>query len=136
MNKIHLTNITNNEIFTYSTILIKGFIDFVDIDSKLVLKHYSNNGKQLVESIWSVYKNQFKIIIELKIGDNILVFKFANEVLHTKLIYKQRTTNYTVCPVYVICADHDGRFQVITALKSIQYNFIIFFFIYLIIILK
>jgi len=112
MNKIHLTNILNNEIFTYSTILIKGFVDVLDVESNLILKHYSNNGKQLVETRWTVFKNKFKIITELKIGDNTFVFKFANEILSTKLIYKQRTTNYTVCPVYVICADHDGRFQV------------------------
>ncbi|XP_022181698.1 putative zinc metalloproteinase C607.06c isoform X1 [Myzus persicae] len=110
MNKIRLTNITNNEIFTYSTILIKGLVDSHD-ESNIILKHYSHNGKQLAESRWTVNKNKFKIIIELKIGDNMLVFKFANEVLHTKLVYKQRVTNYTVCPVYVICADHDGRFQ-------------------------
>lgn len=113
MNKIHLTNIEHNEVFTYSTILIKGFIDVNDVNSYLILKHYSNNGKQLAESRWAVYKNQFKVIIELKVGDNALVFKFSNEVLHTKLVYKQRITKYTVCPVYVICADHDGRFQVI-----------------------
>lgn len=118
MNKIRLTNITNNEIFTYSTILIKGFVDIHD-ESNIILKHYSNNGKQLAESRWSVNKNKFKIIIELKIGDNMLVFKFANEVLHTKLVYKQRVTNYTVCPVYVICADHDGRFQVNSRLKRL-----------------
>lgn len=112
MNKIHLTNIINDEIFTHSTILIKGFVDVIDVESNLILKHYSNNGKQLAESRWTVYKNKFKIIIELKIGDNKLVFKFANEVLNIQLVYTQRTTNYTVCPVYVICADHDGRFQV------------------------
>lgn len=112
MNKIHLTNIVNNEIFSYSTILIKGFIDIINIESKLILQHYSNNGKQLAESYWMVYKNKFKIIIELKIGENVLVFKLGNETLHVKLFYKQRTTNYIVCPIYVICADHDGRFQV------------------------
>lgn len=112
MNKIRLTNIENNEIFTYSTILIKGFIDVVDVESNLIVKHYSNNGKQLAETHWTVYKNQFKAIVELKMGDNTLVFKFANEVLYIKLIYKQRTTSYTVCPVYVVCADHDGKFQV------------------------
>jgi len=115
MNKIRLTNISNNEIFTYSTILIKGFVDTLN-ESNIILKHYSNNGKQLAESRWAVIKNKFKIIIELKIGDNLLDFKFANEVLHTKLVYKQRVTNYIVCPVYVICADHDGRFQVISKL--------------------
>lgn len=112
MNKIHLTNVTDNEIFTHSTILIKGFVETLDDVSNLTLKHYSNNGRQLAETHWTVIKNKFKIIIELKIGDNILVFRFANEVLSTKLVYKQRATNYTVCPVYVICADHDGKFQV------------------------
>lgn len=112
MNKIHLSNIENNETLTYSTILIKGFVDVIDMESNLILKHYSNNGKQLAESRWMVYKNKFKVIIELKIGENILVFKFANEILRLKLLYKPRATNYTVCPVYVICADHDGRFQV------------------------
>lgn len=113
MNKIHLTNIENDEVFTYSTILIKGFIDFDDVDSNLTLKHYSNNGKQLAESRWAVYKSQFKVMIELKIGDNSLVFKFGDEIVRTKLVYNKRITEYTVCPVYVICADHDGRFQVI-----------------------
>lgn len=112
MNRIHLTNIINNEIFSYSTILIKGFIDFIDVESKLILQHYSDKGKQLVESYWMVFQNKFKIIIELKIGENFLIFKLANETLHVKLFYKQRATNYTVCPVYVICADHDGSFQV------------------------
>lgn len=112
MNKIRLTNIINNETFTHSTILIKGFVDALDVESYLTLKHYSNSGKQLAVTRWTVFKNKFKIIIELKIGDNVLVFKFENEVLSTKLVYKKRATNYTVCPVYVICADHDGRFQV------------------------
>jgi len=122
MNKIRLTNVINNETFTYPTILIKGFVDALDVESHLTLKHYSNNGKQLAVTRWTVFKNKFKIIIELKIGDNTLVFKFANEVLSTKLVYKQRATNYTVCPVYVICADHDGRFQVTTTTKSYLYN--------------
>lgn len=114
MNKIRLVNITNNEIFSYSTILIKGSVDVADVDeSNLILKHYSNNGKQLAESRWTVFKNKFKVIIELKVGDNALVFKISDEVLHVKLVYKQRATIYTVCPVYVICADHDGRFQVL-----------------------
>lgn len=117
MNKIRLTNIIDNEIFSYSTVLIKGCIDVIDVESNLILKHYSNSGKQLAESRWAVYKNKFKVIIELKIGDNSLVFKFGSEVLHLKLVYKQRITNFTVCPVYVICADHDGRFQVMTFFK-------------------
>lgn len=121
MNNIHLTNILNNEIFSYSTILIKGFVGVHvnDAGSNLLLKHYSNHGKQLAESCWTVNENRFKVIIELKAGENSLVFKFADEILHIKLIYKQRVTNYTVCPVYVICADHDGRYQVIIILKCL-----------------
>lgn len=130
MNKIRLTNIINNEVFTYSTILIKGFIDVTDVDSNLILKHYSNNGKQLAESRWIVYENKFKVIIELKIGDNSLVFKFANEVLYTKLVYKQRVTNYTVCPVYVICADHDGRFQVFIKINYNIFNLFMYKILY------
>lgn len=118
MSKLRLINIENNEIFTYSTILIKGCVDVVNVESKLTLKHYSNNGKQLAESHWMVYKNKFKVIIELKSGDNTLIFKCANEVLHTKLVFRQRATSYTVCPVYVICADHDGRYQVIMNLNQ------------------
>lgn len=124
MNKIRLTNIIDNEIFSYSTVLIKGCIDVIGVESNLILKHYSNNGKQLAESRWAVFKNKFKVIIELKIGDNSLVFKFGSEVLHLKLVYKQRTTNFTVCPVYVICADHDGRFQVILVLKCVLYIYL------------
>lgn len=121
MNKIRLTNIADDEIFSYSTILIKGSVaDVADVgEPNLILKHYSNNGKQLAESRWTVYKNRFKVIIELKVGENALVFKFANEVLHAKLVYEQRATIYTVCPVYVICADHDGRFQVLIVTKLV-----------------
>lgn len=111
MNKIQLTNVADNETFTYSTVLVRGFVDG-GVETDLTLKHYSNNGKQLAETRWTVHENRFKVIIQLKLGDNTLIFKFANQVLHTRLVYKRRTTDYTVCPVYVICADHDGRFQV------------------------
>lgn len=133
MNKIRLNNTSNDETFTYPTVLIKGSVDSEAGSSDLlVLKHYSNNGKQLAETRWPVHRNRFKVIIELKIGENALVFKSADQVLHVKLVYKQRITDYTVCPVYVICADHDGRFQVpirylpLTRLrlKNVPLNFI------------
>lgn len=141
MNAIRLNNTTNNEIFTYPTVLIKGSVDVEAGSDLLVLKHYSNNGKQLAETRWTVHQNKFKVIIELKVGENSLVFRFVDQVLHVKLVYKQRITDYTVCPVYVICADHDGRFQVpisdqilsyVQTLCSSNTDYIKFYFIYII----
>lgn len=111
MDKIRLTNVADDETFSYSTVLIRGLVDGA-VGTDLTLKHYSNNGKQLAETRWTVRENRFKVIVQLKLGDNTLVFKFADQVLRTRFVYERRNTDYTVCPVYVICADHDGRFQV------------------------
>ncbi|XP_050523015.1 uncharacterized protein LOC126895320 [Daktulosphaira vitifoliae] len=109
---ISLTNVVNNELFSYSTILIKGFIrNVVDNDSKLLIEHSFNYNASNNTSLWTVFKNNFKVILELKHGDNLITLKYGKSILTTKLVFKPRRTKFTVQPIYVICSDHDGKFQ-------------------------
>ncbi|XP_050436594.1 uncharacterized protein LOC126843246 [Adelges cooleyi] len=111
-NNICLTNVVDNEIFTYPIILLKGCIQNANNDkSQFLIKHISVNNNYCDTSLWTIYNNRFKVIIELKIGNNKIIFKYGEDLLQIDVIFKPRTTKYTVSPVYVICADHDGKFQ-------------------------
>lgn len=56
-------------------------------------------------------KNKFKFLIELLPGDNILKFRTFCSNRSIKVTYKEYFGQTSILPLYVICAEHDGRFQ-------------------------
>lgn len=109
---IFITNFQNGESVNYSLVLIKGLITSGICSNKEKIKcTVSNNGNEN-ETHWEVYNREFKTIIELKKGENIIDFHYTNHQKKTLLLdYEPRKTNLKVTPVYIICQGHDGCFQ-------------------------
>ncbi|XP_050666563.1 uncharacterized protein LOC126966502 [Leptidea sinapis] len=111
-NSIFITNFQHGETVNYSLILLKGNITFGVCNNydKLRCIVIYNGVKR--ESFWDIYNREFKIILELKLGENMIDLEYAgvHKNLFT-LFYEPRKTNLRVTPVYIVCQGHDGCFQ-------------------------
>ncbi|KAI4461067.1 zinc metalloproteinase-related [Holotrichia oblita] len=56
-------------------------------------------------------KSSFKVLIELKPGENLVSIDFCCSSLNIKLTYKRRRTCLNVVPMYIINNGHAGQFQ-------------------------
>ncbi|XP_045519278.1 putative zinc metalloproteinase C607.06c isoform X1 [Pieris brassicae] len=109
-NSIFITNLQHGETVNYSLVIIKGIITYGACNNYEKIRCKSNRNK--TESFWEVYNREFKVLIELEKGDNVIDLEFTG--LHkTNLLlrYEPRKTNLRVTPVYIICQGHDGCFQ-------------------------
>lgn len=109
---IFLTNLQHGDIVNYALVLIKG----------IITRGYSNNPDTLLctvtqsgltqKSQWNVHNGEFKVIVELNKGENIIELAYEDQQRKTLLLnYTPRKTNLRVTPVYIICQGHDGCFQ-------------------------
>lgn len=68
-------------------------------------------------SEWPIIAGQFRVLVDLARGPNKLELEAGGHKRRLVLIYEPRTTRLRVTPVYVICAGHDGYFQVVTRIN-------------------
>lgn len=115
---IKISNIKNGETLCYSLPLIKGRIltrngnkCFNCSTGKIMLHHYNDSGSLMTTTEWHVANSEFKCLVSLLLGKNILVFKYCVSQLKMRLEYQPRRTVLRVTPVYIICQGHDGLFQ-------------------------
>lgn len=115
---IKISNIENGETLCYSLPLIKGEIFtkngnkcFNCSTGKIMLHHYNDNGSLMTATEWHVANSEFKCLVSLLLGRNILVFEYCDTQLKMSLEYHPRRTVLRVTPVYIICQGHDGLFQ-------------------------
>ncbi|KAL3269723.1 hypothetical protein HHI36_008783 [Cryptolaemus montrouzieri] len=116
---IFIDNFTHGEIVTYPLIILKGHINpsiHQAIDGcnhnetqsdpdKIILQHSVHK-----ESI-QPFNNRFKFILNLNEGNNSIKITSCGCTIEINLIYMPRETKYIVCPLYIICEEHDGTFQ-------------------------
>ncbi|CAH0701902.1 unnamed protein product [Spodoptera exigua] len=109
---IFITNFQNGDVVNYSLVLIKGIITRGNSNNheKLTCTLKSENLQNKTQ--WDVYNGEFKVIIELRRGENVIELEYAEQQRKTLLLdYTPRKTNLRVTPVYIICQGHDGCFQ-------------------------
>ncbi|XP_068629945.1 uncharacterized protein [Battus philenor] len=109
---IFITNFENGDIVNYSLVIIKGIITSGDCNNYTKLKCIIRNNEVQKVTQWDVYNREFKILVDLRKGENIIQLEYA-EVHHKTLIldYTPRKTNLRVTPLYIVCQGHDGCFQ-------------------------
>ncbi|XP_069365420.1 uncharacterized protein [Maniola hyperantus] len=109
---IFITNFQNGETVNYSLVLIRGLITsgVCNNDEKIRCVIYHNGNEN--QSQWDVCNREFKIVIELKRGENVIDLHYLDQQLKTMILhYEPRKTNFRVTPLYIICQGHDGCFQ-------------------------
>ncbi|CAH2210403.1 jg17296, partial [Pararge aegeria aegeria] len=109
---IFITNFQNGETLNYSLVLIRGLITSgaCNNNEKIRCITYHNGNEN--ESQWDVYNREFKTIIELKRGENVIDLHYLDQQRKTIILhYEPRRTNFRVTPLYIICQGHDGCFQ-------------------------
>ena len=106
--KVHLYNVYDGEIFTYSLPLFIG--DVEDLHSDGVVQVWRNEQPDDV-LLWPVVEGCFKLLVQLQPGDNTINIKHDNDILQLTVAYQKPEFSHFVRPVYIVCADDDGYFQ-------------------------
>lgn len=108
---ITLTNIQDEETFSYSLILLKGYVPWRNtIEENKLFSTLSHNGERATTA-WDVVNGEFKCILNLKRGKNEVILQYEDSCRQLVLEYSPRKTNLRVTPVYIVCQGHDGNFQ-------------------------
>lgn len=112
--KIIVNNVTAKEKVNYSLLLLKGKIYISNVNTCPNQLHYTlnvNNNSTGKVLNWPVKKLQFKCLVDLQIGNNVLHLQYCSHKVIVEIHYEPRDTLYCVTPVYIICRDHSGRYQ-------------------------
>lgn len=93
--------------------MLKGIIEHYNCNesSKSNIHSRSKNDCTLSETTNGKSKTAFKILIELKLGENIINVDFCCSSLNMKLTYQRRKSSLNVVPMYIINHGHCGQFQ-------------------------
>lgn len=109
---IFIINFQYGDTVNYSLVLIKGIITRGNANNRDKIICTVANGGVKQTSEWIIYNGEFKALIELRKGENIIDFEYTGQQRKTLLLdYTPRRTNLRVTPVYIICQGHDGFFQ-------------------------
>lgn len=114
--KIIVSNVLGKEKVNYSLFLLKGKIVTNVSNINTCPNHLlcalkvcnSCTGKVLN---WPVKNMQFKCLVDLQLGNNILHLQYCSHKSVVEIQYEPRDTLYCVTPIYIICKDHNGRYQ-------------------------
>ena len=105
---IQIHNVTSDDVLTYSLALLVGDVRPPLAESTIVAVNKRNG----VSTSWPVHNGDFKTLIELLPGENIIELTFYGEVLELTLTYKVPSFDRFVRPVYIKCQnDPHGDFQ-------------------------
>lgn len=112
---IEFINVKPNESFNYSIVLIKGIISNFNYRHGSTKLRISNETHQIsIENAEIANDGKFKVAIKLAPGVNLLKFHYcciAKEI-PLQFVTKREYAKYMVKIVYIVCQNHDGRFQV------------------------
>lgn len=113
--KLLIDNISSAEKVSFSLVLLKGSIKVCNINSPCNSNHCENvelvNLSTDKTSKWPIVNKKFKCLADLLVGENCLVLRYCRTDFKINLHYSPRKTEFCVTPLYIICKDHDGRFQ-------------------------
>lgn len=109
---IHIKNLLEGETLTYSLALVRGKAP-LGCTYIRVRNGGGNGSHRNTTSEWPVVAGDFRVLVELQRGVNRFELEAGGFKRKFSLVYEPRFTRLRVTPVYVICAGHDGYFQVI-----------------------
>ncbi|KAK0179217.1 hypothetical protein PV327_008030 [Microctonus hyperodae] len=101
---IVIENFVNNEIVTYSLVLIRG-------RAPILCSCINIRGNKNIVTQWPIIAGEFRILVDLICGENILELDAGGVKKQLTLLHEPRITRLRVTPIYVICDGHDGYFQ-------------------------
>lgn len=111
---ITINNFINNANVCYSVILLKGEIS-TNINAKCpnngTITFLTQNNNFTFESLCPLQNEKFKQLITLRLGSNSIKIKYCCTHIVININFKPSVTEYCVIPVYILCKNHDGKFQ-------------------------
>ncbi|XP_055607104.1 uncharacterized protein LOC129754877 [Uranotaenia lowii] len=109
---IELSNINDNEKFSYPIILLKGNIaNRCEIDSLKVQINTHEFPASKDVRFFNEKRGQFKVLFRLDPGENVLVLTYCRSKIELNLFFEQSGNPFCVIPLYIICDGHDGTYQ-------------------------
>lgn len=109
---IKFVNILDNESFTFSLILVKGYItsDTGKFDaSGTIITYYLDPDSNVSNKVFSpVQDGKFIILLNLELGKNDFLFQFEQNETKKTFFYIRPASEYVVTPVYIICEETDS----------------------------
>lgn len=112
---INLSNVLPNEHFNYSIVLIRGEISNYNHRigvTTLCITNPQNSQNSCIEPAEIRTDGKFSVAIELVPGVNLLKFQYCCATIEIPLIFRaHESPKYLLKPLYIICENHDGRFQ-------------------------
>lgn len=122
MHRIEIKNIKNNETFSYSFVVIKGFIH--NLENQHICKSsasvvIANNSASYTSQL---HLNKFKQLVALNRGKNNLTITYCCVNLSIVVTFIPRSSELSVMPLYIICDGHNGNFQAPDTVKNDPIN--------------
>lgn len=106
---IKLSNPQDGQSVALHLPLFIGDTEYTTSDGSITVSNTSlSNSKPIV---WPVINGAFKVLVKLKVGENVIQFIHEAQVLVVTVIRYLPESDYFVRPVYIICCDHGGTFQ-------------------------
>lgn len=112
---IEFLNIKPNEPFNYSIVLIKGVIsNYNHRHGVTSLRITNENIRNVNENAEITNDGAFKVAVKLAPGVNRLQFHYCciTKEIPLEFINGRNNAKYLLKIVYIVCQNHDGRFQV------------------------
>ena len=115
---IEVRNFKNGETIRYSLALLNGSIKFTNGRRNINFIFVKNIKTRSLAGFWPVNNDVFKAFVDLELGRNEFILSLNPDDnksdLHFVLNFlpPKKQKNF-VRPVYVICRDHHGCFQVV-----------------------
>lgn len=118
--KIELTNLSDDRETVFSAVLfIKGHIVNSEEEGEesprekhIYVKHSLVGDYVAKCRAWPLNKNSFKVLVQLRPGENLLAFEYCRVLKNVSVVFDPRTKDeYTVRLLYIIPANTDGFFQ-------------------------
>ncbi|RZC31835.1 zinc metalloproteinase [Asbolus verrucosus] len=107
--EIMIDNFNPEETVHYSVIIIKGHVKNKPKSTCQTEQIYVNPGS--TNSYFKIVDGKFKVLSELKLGQNSIILKYCCLTTTVFINYAPRQSNLSVLPLYIICEGHDGKFQ-------------------------
>ncbi|XP_062590273.1 uncharacterized protein LOC134251862 [Saccostrea cucullata] len=106
---IRVYNLHDNQSLSLHLPLLIGDIDSTTSDGSIIVINTSVQPCQPIK--WPVVEGAFKVLVELKVGENVIRLIHESQVLVLTLNRYIPEIPLFVRPVYIICSDDDGNFQ-------------------------
>ncbi|XP_053692141.1 uncharacterized protein LOC128740602 [Sabethes cyaneus] len=121
LHSIELVNVSDNDKFLHSLILLKGVIINRCETGQLKVR-VDNVDWPASSSVRFINdkKGQFRLLINLKEGKNHVTLVYCEHEVAVNICFERSACPYTIIPLYIICQGHDGSYQSDTVNNDIQ----------------